>query len=222
MNTRLSHSIRRLLALAAVLAAASTAGLTAEAQALNPEQTSVTNTINIVYWDLDRFWIPSQKPGVSYYDYVSGGVLVNYETPCGNTLRFLGAQGFLCPANAGIYFDFNQQVGNIRTYRDGAVAFWLAHEYGHQIQQLLGINWRAFPPYHELLADCFAGMYFRYGVNTSRKLVYADYNEARNQIWALVNSDADHGTRSQRLRAFDFGYTQAAHSGCTSSAGRSY
>jgi hypothetical protein len=58
-------------------------------------------------------------------------------------------------------------------------------------------------------------MYFRHGVYTSRKLNYGDYLEARNQIWALSNT-ASHGTRNQRLAAFDWGFNSAPHyTNCT-------
>ena len=61
-------------------------------------------------------------------------------------------------------------------------------------------------------------MYFNRGVNRSGLLTYADYLEARNQIWALSGADAAHGTRLQRLRAFDFGFRQIYRESCINGA----
>lgn len=222
MTRQLSLLVRRTLALAAVLASLFAAGLASEAQALTPERTSVTQTVNIVYWDLVRFWIPSTNPGVRYYNYYSNRVLIDYQTPCGPTGESHGGEGFYCSDGSTIHLDYNQQVGNMRSYRDGSVAFWLAHEFAHHIESLLGINWTTSKPYHELLADCFAGMYFRHGIYTSKRLNSNDYLEARNQIWALGAGDTDHGTNSQRLRAFDFGFQQVNRNNCIQGAGTSY
>ena len=214
---------RKLVLLAAISAALASAAFPGSAQALNPEQTSVTNIVNTVYWNLDAYWRPSRQAGVAYYDYYYRGVLVDFATPCGNTSGYHGAEGFFCPTNEAIYFDFNQQANNVARFGDGSTAFWTAHEYGHHIEKLLGIDWRTYAPYHELLADCFAGMYFHHGVYTSRVLRYNDYLEARNQIWALGDGDQAHGTRIQRLDAFDFGFEQElSRDVCINGAGAEY
>ncbi len=213
--------IHRLVALTAVVALVAVAAMTGNAKALNPNQTSVTTIVNTVYWDLDAYWIPSRQAGVGYYDFYSNGVLVDYATPCDNTSATHGWEGFYCPTNESIYFDYNQQVGNVSTFGDGSTAFWTSHEYGHHVEKLLNISFRA--PYQELLADCFAGMYFHHGYYTSGKLNYGDYGEARNQIWALTGPDALHGTRDQRLRAFDFGFRQETNRNiCINGAGVNY
>jgi predicted metalloprotease len=208
--------MKRILAVVLLALSLSVAlGFTAErAEALNPNQTTVVGTVNAVYWDIDKFWgLTTYDPAVGYYNYVSNGQVVHFNTICGPTSSNVGTQGFYC--NGGhIQLDWTQQTGNLSTYGDGAVAFWLAHEYAHHAEWSLGISWTQ--PYHELLADCFAGQYFRYGVNTSRKLLYNDYLEARNQIWALATSSASHGGKLQRLRAFDYGYNSAiGYTNCT-------
>jgi predicted metalloprotease len=200
-----------LLILIVALAAASALGA-GKAQALNPNQTDVVNTVNIVYWDLDRFWgNPTRKPGVGYYDYWNNGQLVNYQTECGATSANIGVQGFYCPGGH-IYFDYNQQSGHIANIGDGAVALWMAHEYGHSAQWLRNISWGE--PYHELLADCFAGLYFRWGVYTSGKLVYNDYLEARTMLSRMA-TNASHGSPAQRMRAFDYGFNHIGWTSCT-------
>jgi predicted metalloprotease len=194
--------------------------LAGQARAVNATQT-VDGIVNVVYWDLDRFWAglwpANQDPGIGYFNYVDGsGRTVQYHVPgCGWTTGYVGYQGFYCSAtpNGEIHFDFAQQHAHLRGIGDGAVAMWLAHEYGHHAQRMLGYNWRASPPYHELLADCFAGLYFRWGVRTSGALAEGDYREARRML-SYASYDRDHGTATQRLRAFDYGYRSIGYRAC--------
>lgn len=205
--------MKRILALLVLIVAVAMGATTEKAEALNP--TNLTNpqaVVNALYWDLDKFWgLSGYDPGVGYYNYSQNGQVVHFSTSCVHTSYRVGSQGFYC--NGGnIYFDWNQQVGNINRFGDGSVAFWLAHEYAHHAEYMLRVSWGA--PYYELLADCFAGLYFRYGVYTSRKLNYNDYLEARNQIWTLAVSSPSHGGRSQRLAAFDYGFNSVGYTSC--------
>ena len=102
-----------------------------------------------------------------------------------------------------IHLDFTQLHGVLGKFGDGAVAFGLAHQTGHHIQNLLDVcraNLNV-----ELQADCFAGLYMRFGYSKSGKVSWSDYQEARNQLWALGSSQS-HGTNAQRLAALDYGF----------------
>jgi len=224
MKAKLFRMGRRSIALAVVVVAAVAAAVFAgEAKALNPEQTSVTTIVNTIYWDLDGYWLPSTRAGVGYFDYWSNGSLVDYSTPCFATGTQHGTEGFYCPTNTAIYLDYNQQVNNVSRFGDGATAFWVAHEYGHHVEKMLGINWTAYAPYHELLADCFAGMYFHHAIYTSGKLNSGDYTEAWNQISALSWNDTAHGTPTQRHNAFAYGFRQETNRNlCINGAGVYY
>jgi predicted metalloprotease len=112
-----------------------------------------------------------------------------------------------------IWIDFNQQQGNIARFGDGAVGFWLAHEFGHAVQKLARLNPRI-TPNMELQADCFAGMYVHFGILNSYRLAGDDYAQARNQIWALSPNDTSHGTPQQRLDNFDWGYGKFSFAAC--------
>ena len=208
--------MKRILALTLMAASlALVSGTTAkQAEALNPNQTTVLGVVNALYWDLDAFWgQPQRKPGVGYYNFWSNGQLVNYQTECGATQPNTGLQGFYCPGGH-IYFDFIQQNGYLTSPGDGAIALWLAHEYAHHAEWFLGLDWTSAPPYHELLADCFAGLYFRYGVYTSKNLNYNDYLEARAMLWRM-GTDTVHGTPARRLKAFDYGFGRIGWRSCT-------
>jgi predicted metalloprotease len=198
--------------------------LVATAKAINPAQTSVTTVVNLEYWDLEAFWKPIlnyygraySRPYVNYYDYYSNGRLMDYNVPncwTKTTTNQHGTEGFYCAGSNTIWIDYNQQVGNLAKYGDGAVGFWLAHEFGHAIQIMYGLSPRIVPNM-ELQADCFAGMYVRYGIGVSHRLVGDDYGEARYQISLLSWNDTSHGTPTQRLANFDWGYNQYAFGSC--------
>lgn len=203
-----------LTAVLSVLLGAST--IVGNAKAITPAQTTVKRVVNYEYWDLEAFWQPLvndygytyTRPGVRYFDYrKSTGRLVDYSVKgCGSTAKKHGMEGFYCPATQTIYLDYKQQRSELAKFGDGAVGFWLAHEFGHHIQVLLGLNPQA--PNKELQADCFAGLYVHYGIFNSYRLASDDYRQARNRIWALSWNDPTHGTPQQRLDSFDWGYNQ--------------
>ena len=207
--------MKRILALVVLIVAVALGASTDKAEALNPNQTRVVGVMNALYWDVDKFWgLRTYDPGIGYYNYASNGQNVQFNTECGLTNRNVGFQGFYCPGGH-IYFDWAQQTQHLNSIGDGAVALWLAHEYAHHAEWSLNISWNQ--PYHELLADCFAGQYFRYGVNTSRKLNSNDYLEARTMLSRMAPTSASHGGAAQRVRAFTYGYNAAiGYTNCTS------
>jgi len=219
----LTLAIRRFLVLVAIATLGVLAVGASTASALNAPQTTVVGAVNHTYWDLNAFWKPLlnykgytyTKPGVGYYNFASNGTLIERQTDCGSSAGYHGSFGFYCrnTGNLGgnIYFDYTQQLGVLNQFGDGAVALWMAHEFGHHMQRLLSV--RAGQPNNELMADCFAGLYFRYGYSRSGKLSWADYEEARNQLWALGSSPT-HGTNQQRLGAFDYGFKTFLLSSC--------
>lgn len=216
-HTSTWHLGRRVLgAVATLLAAIVLLGHAANASAMGPtQQTNVVDVINTEYPDLVRYWaaLGGGRPPVGYYNYRDsyGRIVDYYNVPAqcvtdrsGNTVHMHGSQGFYCAANDTIYMDYTQLTQEIATYGDGAIGFWLAHEYGHHVENYSQTMNRAAPNL-ELLADCYAGVFFQYD-RALGHLFWNDYLEARNQIWALSWSDPQHGTPSQRLASFDFGF----------------
>ena len=100
-----------------------------------------------------------------------------------------------------------------RTVGDFAVAYIVAHEYGHQIQDELGLFERygsqlptmAF----ELQADCFAGTWAHSAYQENR-LEQGDVQEALDAALAVGDFDAGnpghHGTPEQRADAWNSGF----------------
>jgi predicted metalloprotease len=99
------------------------------------------------------------------------------------------------------------------TYGDFAVAYIVAHEYGHQIQNELGLYQKygdqlptsAF----ELQADCYAGTWANHAYQNN-ELDEGDVEEAINAAEAVGDFDASnpqhHGTPEQRAEAWNTGF----------------
>ena len=108
-----------------------------------------------------------------------------------------------------------------RTVGDFAVAYIVAHEYGHQVQDELGLFERygsqlptmAF----ELQADCFAGTWAHSAYQENR-LEQGDVQEALDAALAVGDFDAGnpghHGTPEQREEAWNGGFESGDPSSC--------
>jgi uncharacterized protein len=109
-----------------------------------------------------------------------------------------------------------------RTVGDFAVAYIVAHEYGHQIQDELGLYERygnqvptsAF----ELQADCYAGTWANSAYQDNR-LEDGDVQEAIDAALAVGDFDASspmhHGTPEQRAEAWNTGFESGDPETCS-------
>ena len=142
---------------------------------------------------------------------------------------------FYCPADEKVYIDlafYEQLRREFSAPGDFAQAYVVAHEVGHHVQNLLGINERVSSLQRrvseaeanqlsvrlELQADFFAGMFARY-VQSQGLLEAGDVEEAlraasavgddqiqRRTTGYVVPDSFTHGTSEQRLRWFRRGY----------------
>ncbi len=142
---------------------------------------------------------------------------------------------FYCPGDKKIYIDFGfyqkleQQLG---FDGDFAMAYVIAHEYGHHIQNLLGVMDRrgggnAQSVKVELQADCFAGS-FASEAKADGRLESGDFDEAISAANA-VGDDAiqgsgasrdtfTHGSSAEREKWFRQGFNSADPSSCRTGA----
>ena len=108
-----------------------------------------------------------------------------------------------------------------RTIGDFAVAYVVAHEYGHEIQDELGFfqdSGQQLPTMaFELQADCYAGTWAN-GAYQENRLEDGDVQEALNAALAVGDFDtADpghHGTPDQREAAWKMGFQTGDPSSC--------
>jgi predicted metalloprotease len=130
---------------------------------------------------------------------------------------------FYCPADDTIYFgegigqDIYDNIG------DFGVAYAVAHEYGHNVQEELGwyaagIKVTTVAPF-ELQADCLAGDW-GYAVYKAGLLDAADVQEAVKTAYAVGDFDftnpQHHGTPTERQNAWLKGYHDGNPADCRS------
>ncbi|MDG6109761.1 neutral zinc metallopeptidase [Dactylosporangium aurantiacum] len=121
-----------------------------------------------------------------------------------------------CPVGDFIAYDVNWSEEVYQDLGDAFVFYLLGHEYGHAVQQRLGINY-AFTIQQELQADCFAGAYIGDSIKVGDfTLEDGDLDELRSGLLSVADPDDEpwfkegaHGSAAQRTGAFFDGYEQS-------------
>jgi predicted metalloprotease len=187
--------------------------------------------------DIDTYWTRTLKssglpePQIRY-DWLAPGTRI--QTGCGQPADDRAA--FYCPADDTIYVAqqfaadlYNgvarglpgEEAGIGHAGGDFAVAYVVAHEYGHNLQQELGVFdnrvTEAAEPY-ELQADCLAGTWAN-SVYKQGHLEPGDLEEATNAALAVGDFEfgnaQHHGTPEQRRDALLTGYRSGDPSACS-------
>jgi len=200
------------------------------------EPQTVDQFLTRILQDIDAYWEQTfaqaqlPQPRVSYAWVPPGRVL---RTSCGAPADDRAA--FYCPADDTIYVaqqfaaDLNagrvrglpgEQAGYGQAVGDFAVAYVVAHEYAHNLQQELGVfDNRVTPsaePY-ELQADCLAGTWAN-SVFEQGRLQPGDLREATDAALAVGDFDEGneqhHGTPTERRDALLTGYRTGDPSVC--------
>jgi predicted metalloprotease len=191
--------------------------------------TSVTTDVD-AYWEkaFDAAGLPQPRVG---YRWIEAGQTT--ASACGGALGDSAAA--YCPGDDTIYIsekfatDISQGAldhvlpgssqGFGGTYGKFAVAYIVAHEYGHQVQDELGLFDRGIPTANlELQADCFAGTWANSAYKENR-VDSDDIREAVNAALAVGDFDASnpghHGTPEQRAQAWNTGFESGDPSACS-------
>lgn len=183
---------------------------------------------------LNDYWAQSFKGSGNDF-HKPNLVVFDAPTPTGCGVGQPEAGPFYCPADEKIYLDFafyDQLEKQLGFGGDFAEAYVIAHEYGHHIQNLLGINGQVQDESKgaseaeanqlsvklELQADCFAGSWAHSAFGSGR-VTNADVDEALGAA-AAVGDDAiqrktqgrvdqesfTHGSSADRQKWFRTGF----------------
>jgi len=185
--------------------------------------------------DLEEFW-KFAFPDVFDGELTPVEELVSWDsnaydgTFCGETTEGLVNAGF-CERDSSIGWDRTVLMPSLRNaYGDMAITMVMAHEYGHAIQKMAGINPRGVPTLvSEQQADCFSGVYLRWVAEGKSPRFTLSTGEGLNNLLAAMISFRDpvltedqgytvgdeHGSAFERISAFQFGFTDGA-SACAS------
>jgi len=170
------------------------------------------------------------------------------QSACGFAQAATGP--FYCPADRKVYLDlgfFDELSRRFGAPGDFAQAYVIAHELGHHVQNLLGLNARAAQDRRtgeesasvalELQADCFAGVWGHAASENGRfqagrvELDPGDADEAIRAAGAIGDDRLQkmatghvmpdrftHGSSAQRIAAFSRGMQSGDPRACTTSA----
>ena len=208
-----------------------------------PAEERMVDFVGAVTKDTQDLW--SEKLGSRYQR--TSIVLFRdaIESGCGFAQSATGP--FYCPTDQKVYLDlgfFDELSRRFGAPGDFAQAYVVAHEFGHHVQNLLGLNERASADRRagansasvalELQADCFAGVWGHEIAQTGRAAVGkvqldpGDADEAlraasaigddrlQKQATGRVMPDRfTHGTSAQRVESFRRGMESGDPRACT-------
>lgn len=206
--------------------------LTAEEQAA---EDTMSNFVSVVLAETEDVWTEVFQKSGKQYEKPSMVLFRNLvQSGCGNASSASGP--FYCPADGKLYIDlsfYNELRERFHASGDFAMAYVVAHEVGHHVQNLLGISdkvsrlrqqlseseYNRYSVMLELQADYLAGVWAHYIDKEKQILEPGDIDEAmtaaasvgddriQKQAQGYIVPDAfTHGTSAQRQQWFNRGY----------------
>lgn len=169
------------------------------------------------------------------------------RTSCGQGQSVMGP--FYCPADRTVYIDlsfYQEMRDKLGADGDFAQGYVVAHEVGHHVQNLLGIERKMREQQQglgraeqnklsvklELQADCFAGVWGHY-MQREQVLEHGDLEEALNAAQAIgddrlqqqsqgrvIPDSFTHGSSAQRYAWFKRGFDSGKPASCNTFAAR--
>ncbi len=168
------------------------------------------------------------------------------QSGCGMAQSATGP--FYCPEDEKVYLDlgfFDELKGRFGAPGDFAQAYVIAHEVGHHVQKILGIEGQVqqaeqrnpamqnqYSVGLELQADCFAGVWANHTVNPDlinqsdisdglRAAAAVGDDRLQKMARGRVSPETfTHGSSAQRQKWFNTGYTQGTIEACNTFASR--
>ena len=211
------------------------------------EEKELSEFVSVVLADTEDVWTELfNEQGMVYKKPTLVLFTDSVQSACGTAGAAVGP--FYCPGNYKLYIDLNffgELRDQLNAPGDFAMAYIIAHEVGHHVQTLLGINeeinalrpklsetdFNKYSVRLELQADYFAGVW-GYHAKKTGLLEVGDLEEALHAASAIgddniqletqgyiVPESFTHGTSEQRVRWFSKGFqTGSINGGDTFSA----
>ena len=166
--------------------------------------------LDIVIVDVDQFWSRA-LPGQGW-TYFSPDAVIEYNRPirtgCGPA-NPSETGPFYCRLDYSIYLELGTLSDELQYVGDMAIVTIVSHEWGHHIQNLLGVTTDDYYSIQiELQADCYAGAYAR-DADARGLLEQGDIDEALTSlsnagdpIDTAWDDPLAHGTGEQRTASF--------------------
>lgn len=205
-----------------------------ESSEVSKERETLEDFLSVILADTEDVWHDKfEEDGGTYHEAQMTLYQDTTKTGCGIAQSRMGP--FYCPVDKTVYFDvsfYDDLKNRFGGGGDFALAYVLAHEVGHHVQNELGIikqtndlrqrlsetEYNKVSVAQELQADYFAGL-FAYYVKEKGYLEEGDIEEAMNsasaigddRIQEMAGRDVDvdsftHGSSAQRKEAFDLGF----------------
>jgi predicted metalloprotease len=203
--------------------------------ATTPEEDEMAQFVSVVLKDTETVWSKIfEKSGSSYKQPKLVLFRDQVESACGFASAASGP--FYCPGDENVYIDLSfcdQLKTKFGAYGDFAVAYVIAHEIGHHVQNQLGILGKVNSQRSELSekkanqltvrlelqADFLAGMWAHYAEEMLNTLEAGDIDEAANAAVSVGDDNLQkkfqgrvvpdaftHGTSAQRKKWFMKGW----------------
>ncbi|HUU37709.1 MAG TPA: neutral zinc metallopeptidase [Candidatus Desulfaltia sp.] len=206
----------------------------AAGQPLSEKDREMGDFVSVVLADIEDVWQPLfQEIGQDY----RAPQLVLFTDQVQSACGYAGAATgpFYCPGDEKVYLDlsfFDEMQLKLGAPGDFALAYVIAHEVGHHVQKLFGINdqvmaqqgrvnereWNQLMVRMELQADFLAGVWAHHAQQATDFLEQGDIEEGINAAGAVgddriqrqtqgyvVPDSFTHGTSEQRVRWFKKG-----------------
>jgi uncharacterized protein len=201
--------------------------------------------VNSVTVDVQTFWDEQfRASGKNYPETVTVLFTNGTQTGCGVASSATGP--FYCPADQKVYLDpgfFDELTTRFGAPGDFARAYVIAHEYGHHVQDVLGImdkvqqqqnsgNANELSIRLELEADCLAGMWANWVMahpdqSDVESITDQDVREGlaaaaavgddriQEQATGTIDKESwTHGSSEQRMKWFNIGFKQGSLDAC--------
>ncbi len=218
-------------------------GVGGSGRTVDPAQDQLKEFVSVVLADTEDTWPGLLAPhGVEYTEPRMVLFSDAVQSACGVEQSAVGP--FYCPLDQRVYLDltfFDELESRFGAPGDFARAYVVAHEVGHQVQNLLGISERvhsmrsrmrpaeanALAVKQELQADCFAGIWAHHAQKQRDVLELGDIEEGlgaasavgddtlqRQARGRVVPESFTHGSAAQRAAWFRRGLEEGTLQAC--------